>query len=503
MPTGPHKASIGERLDALHWNRFHTVALLVLGVGWGFDALEVTLISSVLGVLQIQWHLDAMQMSWIFGVWFLGLMLGAFAFGRVADRFGRKPVFLGSLLIYGLFTALTAIAPSYGWLLALRLLTAIGVGAEYAAINATISELIPALVRGRAGALVMNFWSIGAMLAALLSIVLLAVLPPQYAWRAVFGFGAVIALMTVALRRLLPESPRWLESQGQADAAARIVDRIAQGQTRFPNNHQRKDFAHTQATAPAGLRTLWRQYPHRLVLGCTLDFAEAAGYYGLFAFLPLVVLPALMLRVDALPWFYLVGNLGALIGGLVVAWLLESWGRKPTVTTCYGLTALAMLGLASVSGWGESWIFAGFVVANLLATASWVGAYPMFTELFPTALRSTGVGTSIAVGRLGALASPFLVALVGARYGVAAVAFLLAGFWLIGFAAMLVWSWYGVEARGRSLDSIAPDNRVLFPQHSVRTRSHFDSDISVALVATRRASPEQTPTTRATIAIDA
>ena len=491
--SGHGEQGIGARLDALHWNRFHTTALLVLGVSWGFDALEVTLISNVLGVLQTEWQLDALQMSWIFGVWFLGLLLGALIFGRVADRFGRKPVFLGSLLIYGVFTALTALAPSYGWLLALRLLTAIGVGAEYAVINATISELIPAIVRGRASALVMNFWSIGAMLAALLSLVLLAVLPPQYAWRAVFGFGAVIAFMTLVLRRYLPESPRWLESQGQTEAAAHIVDRIAAGQTHFPRIRREIGAAPSQTKAPAGLRVLWRHYPRRLILGCTLDFAEAAGYYGLFAFLPLVVLPAMKLRADMLPWFYLVGNLGALIGGLAVAWLLESWGRKPTVTACYGLTALAMVGLAGVSGWGIPWIFAGFVVANLLATASWVGAYPTFTELFPTAVRSTGVGTSIAFGRLGALASPFLVAAVGGRYGMAAAVLLLAGFWLLGFVAMLIWSWYGLEARGRSLDSLAPNSMATFRQPSVLNHAYDDSAVPNALPVSRRGSFEACP----------
>jgi len=455
--AGRREPGIGDRLDGLRWNRFHTVALLVLGVGWGFDAFEVTLISNVLGVLRDQWQLSALQMSWIFGVWFVGLMLGAAGFGWVADRFGRRRVFLASLLIYGVFTALTAVAPSYGWLLALRLLTAIGVGAEYAAINAMISELIPATVRGRAGALVMNFWSIGAIFAALLSLILLAVLPPQYAWRAVFGFGAVIALLTLVLRRHLPESPRWLESQGRSAEAEHIVDCISQGRIEFPRSRPRTGAAMPRPRALAGLGTLLRLYPGRLALGCTLDFAEAAGYYGLFAFLPLVVLPALKLAPDTLPWFYLVGNVGALAGGLVVAWLLERWGRKPTVTACYGLTALAMLGLAAVSGWGTPWIFAGFTLANLLATASWVGAYPTFTELFPTALRTTGVGASVAVGRLGALASPFLVAGVGARYGVAVAVLLLTGFWVLGFVAMLVWSWQGLEARGRSLDSLAPD----------------------------------------------
>jgi MFS family permease len=451
-------SEVTTRLDELPWNRFHTVALLVLGVGWALDSFEVTLISNILGVLHEQWHLDSDEMSWLLGVWFIGLMAGAWGFGALADRFGRKRIFLASLIIYGSFTGLTAFAPSYHWLLGLRLLTAIGVGAEYSAINAAISELVPAASRGRAGALVMNFWSLGAILAALLSLVLLALLPPQIAWRAVFGFGALIALATVILRRHLPESPRWLETQGRVTAAQAIVDRIAEGQMRFDfaSIGPRSEVAAAQVRS-GGLAALVRQYPARLALGCTLDFAEAAGYYGLFAFLPLVVLPALKLQPDALPWFYLIGNGGALIGGLWVAWLLDRAGRKRTVTACYALTALAMLALASVTGWGSGWILAGFTLANLFATASWIGAYPTFTELFPTRLRSTGVGTSVAFGRLGALASPFLVSAVGERYGPAAAVGLLSGFWLIGLTAMVAWSAWGIEARGRTLESLAAD----------------------------------------------
>lgn len=448
---------VGGRLDALRWNRFHTVALLVLGVGWGFDAFEVTLISNVLGVLRQQWQLSADQMSWILGTWFIGLMLGATGFGWISDRFGRKRVFLASLLIYGAFTALTALAPSYHWLLALRLLTAVGVGAEYAAINTAISELIPAAQRGRAGALVMNFWSVGAILAAFLSILLLDLLPPHLAWRAVFGFGAVIALGTLVLRRHLPESPRWLESRGQVQAAGVIVDGIAAGRTVFAAQPRvAADAAPHRHARASGVGTLLRLYPGRLALGCTLDFAEAAGYYGLFAFVPLVILPTLDLKADALPWFYLIGNVGALFGGLGVAWLLEAWGRRPTVAACYGLTAVSMLALAAVSTWGTGWAVAGFTLANLFATASWVGAYPTFTELFPTALRSTGVGVSVTVGRIGALISPFLIVAVDSRYGLAASLLLLAGFWLLGLVAMLIWMGFGIEARGRSLEQLLP-----------------------------------------------
>ena len=250
------------RLDRLPWNRFHTVVLLVLGVGWALDSFEVTLISNILGVLREQWRLDSGQMSWLLGAWFIGLMIGAWAFGVLADRFGRKRIFLASLVIYGVFTGLTALAPSYYWLLGLRVLTAVGVGAEYSAINAAISELVPAASRGRAGALVMNFWSLGAILAAFLSLVFLSLLPPQIAWRAVFAFGALIALVTVVLRRHLPESPRWLEGQGSVTAAHAIVDGIAEGRVRFEAASIDRVVEAAPGRGPLeSLGTLARHYP--------------------------------------------------------------------------------------------------------------------------------------------------------------------------------------------------------------------------------------------------
>lgn len=441
-----------EILSGLAWNRFHTMVVLLFGMGWAMDAFEVTLIGNVLGALTARFDLGADAMSALLGAWFAGLMLGATGFGYLADRFGRRRIFLASLALYGVATLAAAFSPDLGALLALRLLAGIGVGAEYSAVNAAVAELAPSHARGRAAALVLNFWPLGSLLAALLSWIVLSALPADLGWRAVFAFGGVIALSSAWFRRYLPESPRWLAASGHAAEADAAVAGVAAGLTR-PS--QPAPLPRRSARGKnAAVITLFRRYPGRLALGAVLDFAEASGYYGLFAFLPLVVLPALHLPPHRLPLFYLAGSLGALVGGFAAAFLLDRWGRHATVFLFYLATAVATVAFAFATGLGAGAIMLGFTLVNLLATASWIAAYPTFSELFPTSLRASGIGASVAVGRIGAMTAPFLVASVGA-HAMAPALLLLACFWLLGAAAIAVWRLRGgIEARGLALEGL-------------------------------------------------
>jgi len=441
-----------DRLDLLRWNPFHTRAAVVLGLGWGMDAFEVTLVGSILGVLGPLWHLSGYALSGILASWFAGIMLGALGFGLAADRLGRRAVFLGSLLLYGIATFATAFVPGIIPLLLLRFVAGVGVGAEYAAVNAAIAEFIPRGRRGFAASFVMNFWSVGTLLAAILAWAVFCLLPPDFGWRVVFACGGLVALVSLWFRRRLPESPRWLLRQGRAEDAAAVVDAIARGETVLL---PRRPAVKAQAgSGLAEMKTLFARHKAALALGCALDFAEAGGYYGLFAFLPLAVLPRLHFSAVSLPPFYMAGSAGALLGGLGVSLLLDRLGRKPVVTFCYGATAIACLAFAWAAPAGPAAIVIGFVIVNLLATASWVGAYPTFSELFPTALRASGIGFCVAVGRIGALVSPFLIAYAG-HASLAAALGVLAGFWALGFAAMLVWCRRGIEARGLSLERVS------------------------------------------------
>ncbi len=321
-------------LSNLRWNRFHTAIVLLFGLGWALDAFEVTLMGNVLGALRQHFHLGSNAMSFILAAWFVGLMIGAAGFGILADRYGRRRVFLASLILYGLATLATAFAPNLAALLILRLIAGIGVGAEYSAINAAIAELVPSRSRGRAAAIVLNFWPIGSFVAALLAWLALSALPADIGWRMVFGLGGLIALSAAWFRRHLPESPRWLLDAGRPDDARAIIAGIQAGLTNI-RPPAATPISHRVRREASSIIRLLRLYPGRLALGAALDFAEASGYYGLFAFLPIVVLPALHLPPARLPIFYLAGSVGALIGGLAAAFLLERLGRSWTVGLFY------------------------------------------------------------------------------------------------------------------------------------------------------------------------
>jgi len=196
-------------------------------------------------------------------------------------------------------------------------------------------------------------------------------------------------------------------------------------------------------------------YPGRIALGSLLDFSEAAGYYGLFAFLALFILPAVEVAPNFVPWFYLIGNLGALIGGIMAAVSLDKIGRKITVPTFYALAAIGVLLLAAATRTGDwRWVLVAFTSANLFATGSWISAYPTFSEIFPTHLRSTGIGLSVAVGRIGAFLAPIALTVVGNAAGVLPALALLAAFWLIGVIAMVPWYFRGVEGMGMPLEAM-------------------------------------------------
>lgn len=458
MATGQITTDVTRRLDVLRWSKFHTMVTAVLGVGWLLDAFEVNIVGSVLGVIQNVFHLDTNQASWVVSIWLIGIMFGAIVFGYLADRFGRKRLFIATLVMYSFFTILTALSPNYVFLMIFRFLTAIGVGAEYTAINSAISEFIPPKNRGRVNGLVMNFWPVGAMIAALVNLFFINLLAVEVGWRVGFGVGAIAALFVVWMRRSLPESPRWLLTKGRAQEAEAVVEQIEQRAGQTSNRTVRAVSVDGRPAQPffGQIAELLTRYPGRLALGCILDLSEAFGYYGMFTFLALAVLPAINIPATQIPWFYFLGNVGALAGGLSMVLVIDRLGRKITVPAFYVLAALSAVLLAPATATHNGTVvLLTFMLSNFFATGAWTSAYPTFSEIFPTHLRSTGIGLSVGIGRIGAIASgPLLIAIAQTSLGILGALVTMGILWLVGAIAMIPWYFRGVEGAGTSLENM-------------------------------------------------
>ncbi len=440
-------------LDAAPWRPIHTRLTVALAAAWLLDAFEVKIIGSIIPTITEQWGLSELQGVSLVAIWLLGIMVGAQGAGILADRFGRRRLFLVTLLFYAGFTFLCAFSVNFEMLMVLRFLTAMGVGAEYSVINAAISEFIPARYRGRANAGVMSAWGIGALLAAGLGGIVLSYFPAEIGWRVGFGVGAVMALMAVFARRALPESPRWLLRQGDEDEAKRVVREVA-GTSGISSAEAPTGEGYAPRSA-GSLASLFRRAPGRVALGASLDFAEAAGYYGLFAMFTVLVVPAVGISATGVTTYLFWGGAGALVGGLLVAAAMDRFPRVLIVTAAYAVAAASMLVMTVATAAGDPGaVFWAFVFANLAGTAAWVSAYPTFTELFPTHLRASGVGFSVLVGRVGAAVSSIGLAAIAAAFSLTLAFAILAGFWLIGVVAMLLWARGGPEGANASLERL-------------------------------------------------
>ncbi|HEY0697929.1 MAG TPA: MFS transporter [Micromonospora sp.] len=449
----------------------HTRILLALGIGWALDSFEVQIIGSVIrplaeefGLLSAKGSVEPWALSAIWVVWFTGLMIGATSFGWLADRFGRKRLFVATLVVYSIATVATAFAPNFALFLIFRFVTALGIGGEYSAVTSTIAEFMPTRRRGTATAATMNFWSIGGILSGLIGITFLNAFVKKEivvggltlnAWRLCLLAGAIAAGYALIARRIIPESPRWLASQGRHEEARAIITDI----TGIPDDGSDLVGRPNTRSLWAQMGELWSRWRGRLIYGMVLEFCATGAYYGLFTAFSAFVLVSGQVEVAAstVPFYYLVGNLGALVGGLAVASVIDRIGRKNTVLMAYGTASISVLLLVlAATTKSPGLTMAAFTLCVFSATCSWISAYTTFAELFPTELRATGVGMSVGAGRIGGMLGVVGLSYIADGLGLVSAFSLLAVFFATGALASLVWRSRGTEARGLSLDEVSP-----------------------------------------------
>jgi MFS family permease len=463
------ETDIAVRLDRLPWGRFHTLVVVALGITWILDGLEVTLAGSVAGALRESpvLQLSSTDIGFAASAYLAGAVLGSIFFGWLTDRLGRKKLFFITLTVYLIATAATAFSWNL-WSFALfRFLTGAGIGGEYAAINSTIQELVPARVRGWTDLAINGSFWVGAALGAAGTIVLLdpTLLPVDIGWRAAFLIGSLLAIVIFFMRMWLPESPRWLVTHGRAAEAEAVVAGIEARFRReghvlapgpFPKILLR---ARTHTPLREVVSTLFHAHRQRTVVGLTLMATQAFFYNAIFFTYALVLTDFYAVPADQVGWYILPFAAGNFMGPLILGRLFDTAGRRPMLAFTYATSGLLLA--------GTGFLFAADLVSATTLTLCWMvifffasaaasAAYLTVSETFPLEIRALAIAFFYAVGTgVGGVAGPLLLgALIqtGSRWSV------LWGY-LLGAALMLagaaVAARYAVAAERKPLEEVA------------------------------------------------
>eukprot|EP00606_Chrysophyceae_sp_TOSAG23-5_P000907 GSChrysophyteH2.ASY1.ANO1.1004.1 assembled CDS len=465
----PPYRDVDDVIGSIELNRYHYWLLLLCGMGFCVDAMEVVALSFINPCAGEEWSLDNSQIALITSVVFAGQVLGSFFWGPFADAYGRWKAYMYSVLILCVSSWASGFAPSYAWLLVLRFIVGIGVGGNTVPFD-IFAEFLPHTVRGRNLTYTNMFWTLGELYVTFTAYVFIG----SYGWRGlVFATAVPVTVGAVLSYYILPESPRWLITQGRYAEAEEIVrdcakhSRIQPGSFTFEDPRSRKERLSSYKEILFGAK----------LRGTTLKVGTIWICFG-FAYYGIVLLITRLYQkeegagadssqypsssgsdgtdengnaVCAFDYGGIALNTSAEIGGFVLALTtIDYMGRRGTQLWTYLASGAALVVMGSLRHESASTIaILGYVTRMTSMAASQTG-WVMTPELFPTRVRATAHSLVNCLARLGALASPFLVV---SKIDTLTVAFFLG---LVNVLAAVA-AWSLPETAGEGMDKEGND----------------------------------------------
>jgi MFS family permease len=412
--------------------RRHYSILAMSWAGWLFDFYDLVLFSFLLVPIRTDLGLTDTQLSLLLGASLGATAVGGVVFGWLADRFGRKPVLSITILTYSLGTLLCGLAPGLGALLVFRVLTGLGVGGEWATGQTLIGETFPAKLRARFAAIMQTGAPVGLGLAAIVGgfvePLLAARFGAHYGWRLCFLGSAAPALLVVAIRRSMPESDVWIASRRQPKD---VVE---------PKHPFLAALVHDRA-----IRRLF-------ALGLVLAVTDMSAYWFTYLWMPKYLYDSLGFSMARSGVWILVAQAGGLLGYLSFGVVADRKGRRLAYSLYSFVWAAGLLSVTwfwtTLAAMPAAALFSMFLIG--VGTGNFSGYGPIFSELFPTAFRSTAMGAAYNLARGVQFVTPLVITWVAASSSAGAVRGLGRGISIGAFFAVAtgLWVWTLPETRG-------------------------------------------------------
>ena len=462
------ETDIPARLDRLPWSRFHMMVILALGVTWILDGLEVTIVGSIGPALQSHEALNmtASDVGLAASAYIFGAVFGALFFGWLTDRVGRRAIFAVTLGVYVVGVLGSASSIGLVTFALSRLVTGIGIGGEYAAINSAVDEMTPARMRGRVNLAVnASYWA-GAALGAAASLLVTshAIFAPNVGWRLGFAIGGLLGLPVIWLRRFVPESPRWLVTHGRHRQAEQATASI---------EHAVRSLGHT-LPEPAGtlsiqprpsfglgvvLHAMFFTHKKRSLLVMVLMLSQAFLFNAIFFTYGLVLTKFYGVAPDRIGLHILPLAAGNLFGPFILGPLFDSVGRRRMIGGTFAASAVLLVATALLFGLGALNAFTQtllWMAIFFVSSSAACGAYLTASEIFPLETRAMAIAVFYAFGTaVGGLAAPYVLGLLietGEVWSVS-IGYLIAAA-LMGLGSLAEFT-LGIDAEGKSLEDVA------------------------------------------------
>ena len=434
----------GARLDRLPISSFHYRIFWLVGAGMFFDGYDLYVGTNVLGAVVQSKFATLAQVPQFISLTFLGMTLGSLITGFIGDRYGRRFTYQFNLLIFGLASLAAAFAPDMTTLNLLRFVMGLGLGAEIVVGYSTLTEFVPPQTRGRWLAFMAFLVVFGLPATALLGYVII----PAYGWRPMFVICGIGSLIVWYLRKNLPESPRWLESQGrtaEAEALMQAIEKEAATAGPLP-----------PPAAPTPVQTfslaslIGPQLLPSMVVGSVVLIMINTLIFGFVQWLPTFFVQQ-GLSITKSFGYTLVIITGSPIGCAIGAFSADYFGRKPSLITA-GFATIVLGAIYPFVQAPAILLTVGFflIVAIYVQVAILFGVYT--PELFPTEVRLRANGICNTIGRAATIVSPFIVLALFKAYGVGGVLSLMIGLVIVSIIVVYLW---GIEPAKRGLEEVA------------------------------------------------
>ena len=439
------------RLERLPYCSWHLKMRLIICTAWFFDAFDSIAIAYVLPAIIGLWHLNPQQIGLLIGVGFAGQLVGAIGFGWLAERWGRQLCMLITLLIFSLGALACAAANSYEQLWVLRFIQGIGLGGEIPLMAAYLNEFAHAENRGRFSLSVQVLFAIGLLVVALVSVYVV----PHWGWRWMFVIGAIPALVAIPMRTVLPESPRWLASQGRNDEADLALTRIENTAVRdgkvvppLPTN-----LPEVPEVRPRIVELFRGIYLRRTIAVWLIWIGAYFVSYGITAWVPSLFRTVYHLNVEqSLIYGLIISSIG-LCGTIAAIFLIDGIGRRPLLMLSLGGCSIPLISFAFLPQLTAAGTLAVATAGFLFLSASLISLATYTAEIYPTHLRALGGGVASAWQRGASMVGTTAVGWILPFWGINAVFVMFGLFALMG---AIVTFFFAVETRAKVLEDVSP-----------------------------------------------